>query len=75
MWILPEDVDSNSLLDSSRDSKIWDSEESKMMTYLFNSALDNGVNDEVCLRDFDILLQMKKRQFKLGNFFFRHRNS
>jgi len=74
MWI-SEDVDSDSLLDSSRDSKIWDSEESKMMTYLFNGALDNRMNDEVCLRDFDILLQMKKRQFKLGNFFLRHRNS
>ena len=27
MWISPEDVDSDSLLDSSRDSKIWDNEE------------------------------------------------
>jgi hypothetical protein len=41
-------------------------------TRLFNSSLDNRVNNEVSLRDFDILLQMKQGQLKFGKLLLRH---
>jgi len=63
-------------MDPSRDPTKWYNEtEREMKTYLFNCALDDGMNDEMRLRNFNILLQMKKGQFKLGEFFLRHWNS
>ena len=75
MRISPEDVDSDSYWIHHVTRKFGTTKKSKTKTYLFNGALDNRMNDEMCLRDFDILLQMKKRQFEFGNFFLRHRNS
>ena len=77
--MLCEDVDSQTKSESqvifsnpSRDSEKGQGSE---RNYLFDGALDDRVNDEMCFQNFNILLEMKKWEFKLSDFFLGHQNS
>lgn len=43
--------------------------------YLLDSSLNGGVNDKMCLRNFDILLEVQQRKLEFRKLFLRHRDA